>query len=125
MRRLCVFLLLGMLTTGTAWAESVVVTRAWTRVRKMPSEKSSAIVIAYANDTLTVLSTNDGWTKVRTSTNVEGWVASADIGKGQEPVASQEAGMKESAPSASPNASPSAAAPQEPARQSRRMDAGI
>lgn len=89
MRRLCVLLsvglIIGLLTAGTVLAETAVVTKPWTRVRRSPSEKAGAVVIVYANDTLTVLSSSGGWVKVRTPNKTEGWVAASDIASGVGP----------------------------------------
>jgi len=77
-------------------AESVVVTKPWTRVRRAPSDKSGAMVIVYANDTLTVLGSSDGWTKIRTPSKVEGWVASSDVTSGVGPSMTSSSSSQES-----------------------------
>jgi hypothetical protein len=74
MRSILVLLLFGLLSAGTALAETVTISAAWTQVRRNPAANSRAIDIVYGNDTFTVLETKDGWAKITTARKATGWV---------------------------------------------------
>ena len=68
-------LVLVWLAEGAAWATQITITTSWTRVRKNPSLQSSAVDIAYGNDTYTVLKTENNWVQIRTGQGAVGWIA--------------------------------------------------
>ena len=78
-------------------AETLVVKVQSTYVRKDPKFYSSPVATLTAGESVTQLSSQDGWFQVRTSQGVEGWIHSSAVQTGKLKVASMDRSMQTAA----------------------------
>jgi uncharacterized protein YgiM (DUF1202 family) len=75
-------LLIGVaiLFVAVLLAENLIVKVQTTYVRKEPKFYSPAVATLVAGETVTQISAQEGWFKVKTSKGVEGWIHSSAVG---------------------------------------------
>jgi uncharacterized protein YgiM (DUF1202 family) len=78
-------------------AETLVVRVQSTYVRKEPKFYSSPLATLRAGASVTQISSQAGWLKVRTSTGVEGWIHSNSVHGGKLAIAAMDQSLKTSA----------------------------
>ncbi len=78
-------------------AETLVVKVQSTYVRKDPKFYSSPVATLTAGESVTQLSSQDGWFQVRTSQGVEGWIHSSAVQAGKLKVASMDRSLQTAA----------------------------
>jgi uncharacterized protein YgiM (DUF1202 family) len=78
-------------------AETLTVKVQSTYVRKEPKFYSSPVATLRAGESVTQISSQAGWYKVRTSKGVEGWIHSQSVATGKFKVAAMDKSMKMSA----------------------------
>ncbi len=69
--------------------DRVEITGAWVRILSAPEFGSSALEVAYGNDTLTVLRVQGAWAEVQLGPNRTGWVSLVDPPKKTEAASEQ------------------------------------
>ncbi len=70
----------AILFVAVLLAENLIVKVQTTSVRKEPKFYSPAVATLVAGETVTQISAQDGWFKVKTSKGVEGWIHSSAVG---------------------------------------------
>jgi len=78
-------------------AETLIVKVQTTYVRKEPKFYSPPVATLSAGESVTQISSQAGWFKVRTSKGVEGWIHSQAVASGKFAVAAMDKSMKTSA----------------------------
>ena len=78
-------------------AETLIVKVQTTYVRKEPKFYSSPVATLNAGDSVTQITAQAGWFKVRTSKGVEGWIHSQAVATGKFKVAAMDKSLKMSA----------------------------
>jgi len=78
-------------------AETLIVKVQTTYVRKEPKYYSSPVATLNAGDSVTQISAQAGWFKVRTSKGIEGWIHSQSVATGKFKVAAMDKSLKMSA----------------------------
>jgi uncharacterized protein YgiM (DUF1202 family) len=92
-------LLIGVAVVCVAMllAQTLVIKVQSTHVRKEPKFYSSSIATLRAGESVSQISTQGGWVKVRTSQGVEGWIHSQAVATGKLAVAAMDKSVKMSA----------------------------
>jgi uncharacterized protein YgiM (DUF1202 family) len=78
-------------------AETLIVKVQTTYVRKEPKFYSSPLATLSAGESVTQISSQEGWLKVRTSKGVEGWIHSNAVQTGKWAIAAMDRSLKTSA----------------------------
>jgi uncharacterized protein YgiM (DUF1202 family) len=78
-------------------AETLIVKVQTTYVRKEPKFYSSPLATLNAGESVTQISSQEGWLKVRTSKGVEGWIHSNAVQTGKWAIAAMDRSLKTSA----------------------------
>ncbi|UCE40486.1 MAG: SH3 domain-containing protein [Candidatus Aminicenantes bacterium] len=78
-------------------AETLIIKVQTTYVRKEPKFYSSPVATLNAGESVTQISSQAGWFKVRTSKGVEGWIHSQAVATGKLKVAAMDKSLKTSA----------------------------
>jgi uncharacterized protein YgiM (DUF1202 family) len=91
------FIGVAVLCVALLLAQTLVIKVQSTHVRKEPKFYSSPVATLKAGDSVTQISSQAGWFKVRTSKGVEGWIHSQAVATGKLAVAAMDKSVKMSA----------------------------
>jgi uncharacterized protein YgiM (DUF1202 family) len=91
------FIALTIVCVAVLLAETLIVKVQTTYVRKEPKFYSSPVATLKAGESVTQVSSQAGWFKVKTSTGVEGWIHSNSVQGGKLTVAAMDKSLKTSA----------------------------
>ena len=91
------FIALTIVCVAFLLAETLIVKVQTTYVRKEPKFYSSPIATLRAGESVTQISSQAGWFKVRTSKGVEGWIHSNSVQGGKLTIAAMDKSLKTSA----------------------------
>jgi uncharacterized protein YgiM (DUF1202 family) len=91
------FVAVAVVCVGLLLAQTLTVKVQSTYVRKEPKFYSPPLATLSAGESVTQISSQDGWFKVRTSKGVEGWIHSQAVQSGKFTVAAMDQTLKTSA----------------------------
>jgi uncharacterized protein YgiM (DUF1202 family) len=91
------FICVAIVCVAFLLAETLIVKVQSTYVRKEPKFYSSPVTTLRAGDSVTQISSQAGWFKVRTSKGIEGWIHSSAVQGGKLKVSAVDKSLKTSA----------------------------
>ena len=91
------FICVAIVCVAFLLAETLIVKVQSTYVRKEPKFYSSPVATLRAGDSVTQISSQAGWFKVRTSKGIEGWIHSKAVQGGKLTIAAMDKSLKTSA----------------------------
>lgn len=78
-RTVLLAILLAAIWAATLWAETVIITEGWVKLRATPGIKGKAVGLLFGNDAYPVLERKGEWVRLRTSKGQVGWVPAAKL----------------------------------------------